>query len=59
MYEGTDPMCAINIRRRLACSVVSAIACLAITATSAAALNPQPLPPGHVIPRCLPAWACM
>jgi hypothetical protein len=35
---------------------------LAMTASTAAALNPQPLPPiiapTHVIPRCVPVWDC-
>jgi hypothetical protein len=44
--------------RLLTLALVIATLCLAILASSAAALNPQPLPPGHVIPRCLPAWAC-
>jgi hypothetical protein len=48
----------IKIWRRLACCAAIALGCVVIAAANAAALNPQPLPPGHVIPKCLPAWAC-
>jgi|HubBroStandDraft_2_1064218.scaffolds.fasta_scaffold266744_2 hypothetical protein len=51
-------MSAIRIRRNLACVAVSAIACLASTAASASALNPQPLPPGHAIGIRLPPDPC-
>jgi len=44
-------MLAINLRTKLAFVFVSTAACIAMTAPSAAALNPQPLPPGHHIPR--------
>jgi len=51
-------MAAINIRRNLTCVLVGATACLATTVTSASALNPQPLPPGHAIVIVTPPDPC-
>jgi hypothetical protein len=52
-------MSTIKIRRYLACVVASATVGLATTVSTASALNPQPLPPGHVIPKCPPPWGCL
>ena len=51
-------MSTIRIRRYLAGVVATATLGLATTASSASALNPQPLPPGHVIPQCPPPSGC-
>ncbi len=51
-------MAAINIRRSLTFVLVGAALCLATTATSASALNPQPLTPGHGIGIMTPPDPC-
>jgi len=57
-YRKDRTMAAINIRRNLTCVLVAAAACLATTASSASALNPQPLPPGHAIGIVTPPDPC-
>jgi hypothetical protein len=46
-------MFTIQLRRHVLCLLAALSVMSSLPIASAAALNPQPLPPGHVIPRCI------